>query len=149
MILWRMISILVGGLLAMLAPQFVLVFAADIVGHSVQPSLKVMSLSLGAVGLCVAGFLFVGFAGHRMARSPWKRIVGGVLLLFPFLAALWVLFFSSVTLMVTMAGPVLCFAAALFAMFAYPGFGMRSRRPMRPRDYDAVDSTTAPLDSTS
>jgi hypothetical protein len=146
MILLRMLSILVGGLLAMLAPQFVLVFAADILGHSVQPTFKVMLLTLGAVGLCVAGFLFVGFAGHRMARSPWKRIVGGVLLLIPFFTALWVLFFSSITLMVTLAGPVLCFAAALFAMFAFPGIGMHSRRPMRPRDYDAVDNS-APLDS--
>ena len=148
MILLRMISILVGGLLAMLAPQFVLVFAADIVGHSVQPTFKVMSLALGAVGLCVAGFLYIGFAGHRMARSPWKRIVGGTLLLIPFFTSLWALFFSSITLMVTLAGPVLCFAAALFAMFAFPGIGIRSRRPMRPRDYDAIDNT-APLDSLS
>lgn len=147
MIFLRMLCILVGGLLAMLAPQFALDIASDIVGHSVQPSLRVMGLSMAAVALCVSGFLFAGFAGHRMGRTLWKRIAGGVLLLPPMIACLWALFFSSIQLIVTLAGPLLCFAAAVFAIFVFPGIGMRSRRPMRPRDYEVIDPAATPLDS--
>jgi hypothetical protein len=146
MIFLRVVCTLVGGMLAMLAPQFALDIAADLAGHSVQASLRVMLLSMAAVALCVSGFLFVGFAGHRMSRTPWKRIVGGVLLLPAFLACLWALFFSSIQLLVTLAGPLLCFAAAVFAIFVFPGAGLRSRRPMRPRDYEVIDPAAAPLD---
>ncbi len=146
MIFLRMLSILVGGLLAMLAPQFALDIASDVVGTSVQPSLRIIGLSMAAVALCMAGFLFVGFAGHRMGRTLWKRIAGGVLLLPPMLASLWALFFSSIQLIVAMAGPLLCYAAVVFAVFVFPGIGMRSRRPMRPRDYEVNDTAAAPLD---
>jgi hypothetical protein len=146
MIFLRVVCTLVGGMLAMLAPQFALDIAADVVGHSVQPSLRIMGLSMAGGALCVSGFLFIGFAGHRMSRTLWKRIVGGVLLLPPALACLWLLFFSSIQLLVTLAGPLLCFAAAMFAIFVFPGAGMRSRRPMRPRDYEVIDPGAAPLD---
>jgi hypothetical protein len=138
MILLRCISILVGGLLALLAPQFAIDLASDVLGYTPPASLKVMGTALGLIGLCALGFLFIGLAGHRMARTPWKRIVGGILLCFPAAACLWVLFASSFPLLVSAAGPLLCFTAFVFAIFVFPAANTRSRRPMRQRN--AADS---------
>jgi hypothetical protein len=137
MIILRVLSVLIGALIALLAPQFALDVGADIVGHSVQPNVKVMALALSTVALCASGFLFVGFGGHRLTRSPWKRLLTGVLLLFPAAGCAWIFFFSSTPPLVWMAGPLLCFTGLIFGTFSFPAVNKTSRRSsMRPRDYD-------------
>lgn len=134
MIVLRVLSVLIGGLLLLLAPQFALDVGADLVGHSVQADMQVMGIALAVIALCASGFLFVGLAGHRMTRTPWKRIVAGVLLLFPAAASVWTLFFSSRQALVWMAGPLLCFTGLIFASFAFPALNKGGRRPMRQRE---------------
>lgn len=138
MIILRILSVLVGTLIALLAPQFALDVGADIVGHSVQPDVKVMGVALATVALCASGFLFVGAAGHRLTRSPLKRLITGVLLLFPAAGCGWILFFSSTPPLVWMAGPLLCFTGLVFGTFSFPAANKRSRRPMRSRDDHAA-----------
>jgi hypothetical protein len=146
MIILRILSVLTGTLVALLAPQFALDVGADIVGHSVQPDSKVMGLALLTVALCASGFLFVGAAGHRLTRSPLKRLIAGLLLLFPAAGCAWILFFSSTPPLVWMAGPLLCFTGLVFGTFSFPAVNKRSRRPMRPRDYDEAHLNERPAD---
>jgi uncharacterized membrane protein YeiB len=143
MILLRALSIVIGGMLILLAPSFAVDIVSELKGEHVQPGLRVMAMALGGAALMVTGYFFVGVAGHRMGRRVWMRVLAGMLLVLPFVGGGTALLFSERPVIVWIAGPVVCFTLICFAAFVFPGMQKSSRR-MRPRDYAEGDAKVEP-----
>jgi hypothetical protein len=132
MIFLRCISFLVGALIVMGAPFFLLPDAPQ------RPSAVGSVLSACAlVGLFASGFLVVGVAGNHMKRSRRTRTLGGVLLSFPIAGSIAVLTMEQTPPEVWAVGPLMCFATFLFFGFVYPAKRPRSYRSLRPREQPA------------
>ncbi|MES2148236.1 MAG: hypothetical protein V4508_00445 [Pseudomonadota bacterium] len=134
MILLRCAAFVIGALILMFAPPFALSTAAALRGLPSFEGGVEISIALGCIVLFASGFLFVGVAGHRLTRSPWKRITAAILLSFPLLSSLWVLLLSEYPILLSIMGPLLAFSCALFAAFVWPARGTSVRRRMRLRE---------------
>ena len=134
MILLRCAAFLVGALILLFAPPYAMTTSAALRGlASIQNKIDITA-ALTCIFLFASGFLFVGIGGHRLARTPWKRITAGVLLAFPLVSSLWVVMLSDYPQLITVMSPMLAFSFALFACFVWPATGRRRRRQMRPRE---------------
>jgi hypothetical protein len=134
MILLRCAAFLVGALILLFAPPYAMSTSAALRGlASIQDTIDI-SAALACIFLFASGFLFVGIGGHRLARTPWKRITAAVLLSFPLFSSMWVVMFSDYPQLITYISPMLAFSFALFACFVWPATGRRRRRQMRPRE---------------
>jgi hypothetical protein len=136
MILLRCISFLIGSLIVMGAPFFLL------------PDAPVRPGDVGMViGACIAialvssGFFVIGVAGNHMKRSLKTRKLAGALLAVPIFGCIAVLLLGRSSDDVWMVGPVMCGAIFLFIVFVYPARRTRTYRPLRPRDPDAVPNS--------
>ncbi len=144
MILLRCAAFLVGALILLFAPPYAMTTSAALRGLASIESKVDIAIALSAIFLFAAGFLFVGIGGHRLARTPWKRITAGALLSFPLVSCLWVVMFSDYPQLITVISPLLAFSFALFACFVWPATGRRRRRQMRPREAYAEQPAPAP-----
>jgi hypothetical protein len=134
MILLRCAAFLIGALILLFAPPYAMTTSAALRGlASIQNKVDI-SVALLCIFLFASGFLFVGIGGHRLARTPWKRVTAAVLLSFPLFSCLWVVMFSDYPQLITVMSPMLAFSFALFACFVWPATGRRRRRQMRPRE---------------
>jgi O-antigen/teichoic acid export membrane protein len=133
MIFLRCMSFLIGSLIVMGAPFFLL-------PDTPQGPRDVSGALAGclAIALAAAGFCFVGVAGNHMKRSRLTRALGAVLLAFPIAGSVWVLNLDNLPEDVWMIGPLLFFAVSLFYCFIFPGRRTRLHPPLRPRDSDAI-----------
>lgn len=129
MILLRCASFLIGTVIMMGAPFFLL-------PDTPQRASDVTSVIGGCIviALLASGFLVVGVAGNRMKRSLRARVLAGVLLSFPILGSIGVLLLDDAPVAVWMVGPLLVCAVVLFILFVYPGKRGPKHRRMRPRD---------------
>lgn len=129
MIFLRCLSFLIGSLIIIGAPFFLLPDSAP------RPSeFGAAIAACAAIALLASGFFLVGIAGNHMKRSPRTRLLGAALLGLPIIGCIGVLLFGQQRDDIWMIGPVLCFAIFLFATFVYPAKRSRTYRPMRPRD---------------
>jgi hypothetical protein len=129
MIFLRCLSFLIGSLIIIGAPFFLLPDASP------RPSeFGAAIAACAAIALLASGFFLVGIAGNHMKRSPRTRILGAALLGLPIIGCIAVLLFGQQRDEIWMIGPVLCFAIFLFATFVYPARRSPTHRRMRPRD---------------
>jgi hypothetical protein len=133
MIFLRCLSFLIGSLIVMGAPFFLLPDAP-------QGPREVHGALAGclAIAVAAAGFCFVGVAGNHMKRSRRTRALGAVLMAFPIAGSIWALNLDDLPEDAWVIGPLLFFAVALFFCFIFPGRRARLHRPLRPRDSDAT-----------
>lgn len=133
MILLRCASFLIGTIILMGAPFFLLPDAPQ------RPS-DVTSV-IGAclvIAVLASGFFVIGIAGNRMKRSRRARALAGVLLGVPILGCIGLLLLDEPPVEVWMVGPLLVCAVVLFLGFVYPGKRGPKHRRLRPRDPAAV-----------
>ena len=130
MILLRLLAILLGGLLLLVPPLFL---SAEGPMHVEQDVLTV-TVGCSLVALLAASFFYIGVFGHKMKKSKRLRIIGGVLLVFPMVAAVALVTEMAETQFVYLSAAMFCLAAVLFVNFVYPGERSRKQRPMRKRD---------------
>jgi hypothetical protein len=136
MILLRCISFLIGSLIVMGAPFFLLPDAP------VRPGDVGMVIgACFAIALVSSGFFIIGVAGNHMKRSPKTRKLAGALLAVPILGSMGILLLGRSSDDIWMVGPVMCGAIFLFIVFVYPARRRRTHRAMRPRDPEALPAS--------
>lgn len=133
MILLRCISFLIGTVILMGAPFFLLP------DHPQRPG-DVANVIGGCIvlALLASGFFVIGIAGNRMKRSLRARVLAGTLLGFPILGSLGLLMLDESPVEVWMVGPLLVCAVVLFMLFVFPGKRGPKHRRLRPRDPAAI-----------
>jgi Ca2+/Na+ antiporter len=133
MILLRCVSFLIGTLILMGAPFFLLPDAPQ------RPSaIGDVIAGCTVIALLASGFFLVAVAGNRMKRSLRARVLAAVLLGFPILGSISLLMLDQTPVEVWMIGPLLFCAILLFIGFVYPGKRGPKHRRMRPRDPAAI-----------
>ena len=129
MIFLRCIAFLIGGLIVMGAPFFLL---------SDRPQqandVAAVMMACGAIALFASGFFCIGVAGHHMRRSPRTRMLAGVLLAFPILGSMAALLFEAQWANIWMVFPLFFCAGFMFVSFVYPARHHRAHTRMRPRE---------------
>lgn len=133
MIFLRCMSLLIGCLIALGAPFFLLPDAPQGPGEVGKALAGCLAIASAA-----AGFFFVGVAGNHMKRSRRARALGAILLAVPIAGSVWVLSLDNLSEDVWMIGPLLFCALSLFYCFVFPGRRTRWHPPLRPRDADAT-----------
>jgi hypothetical protein len=125
----RLLAIFNGGMVLVAAPWFL-----RQQGRLRGEDMETVIFGCSVIALIAFSFFFIGLAGHRMRKSMYLRILGGVLLAVPLITGVAVVaqtrYQDAVYLCVTM----FCMAAICFVSFVYPGSKVRKHRPMRPRD---------------
>lgn len=133
MIFLRCLSFLIGSVIVMGAPFFLLPDASP---HPSETGAAIAACA--EIALLASGFFLVAIAGNHMRRSPRTRILGAALLGLAIIGCIWQLLFGLQNDDIWMIGTVLGFAIFLFITFVYPARRRRTYRPMRPRDQPPV-----------
>jgi hypothetical protein len=137
MIVLRLLSLLVGGMV-LLAPPMVFADA----GRAGVPGLVALAGSAG-LALVAVSFFFIAFAGNRMRKSAGLRVAGGVLLAIPVIAGAVMLWNGQQAELLCASGVLLALSIVLFVSFVFPATSQSKHRPMRKRD--AIEPTLRPL----
>lgn len=142
MIILRSLAALAGIVILLFGPGFSLEGASIVNGAPLKAGWTLVALAMSVIVLLSSGFLLVAVAGRRIIRTPWLRVLAGVLLTLPMLASILALLRSPQSDIMTVAFSLLGSAGFLFIAFVWPAAGRAARRPMRAND-DNVDHPAA------
>jgi len=133
MISLRCISFLIGGLLVMGAPFFLLPARPQQSGD-----IETVVTACITIALLASGFFCVALAGHHMKRSRRARALAGILLGFPIVGSIAALLLEAPLDDIWIVFPLFCCAGFMFASFVYPARHRRTHTRMRPRDSNDI-----------
>lgn len=129
MIVLRLLSLLVGGLI-LVAPPLLVANGAKPEFFDGRTVLAAQAVAL----LAAAAFFYIGVLGERMRKSGAARALGALLLAVPFSGGLAVLLRTQDVDKLWLSGALVCLAAVLFVAFVFPVGGRGKHRPMRRRE---------------
>lgn len=130
MVFMRCMAVLAGILILLFAPQVAPQFAYA-VGFGDVPNGKIMVVAMAGSAVLASGFFLAAIIGPSLIRRPLKRILIGLLLSIPFVAASWALMNGEDLSLLSVAAPMLAFAGIVFSAFIWPGATRPRRRYTR------------------
>lgn len=133
MIFLRCISFLIGALLVMGAPFFLLPARPQQFSE-----IETVVTACITIAMLASGFFYIAFAGHHMKRSRRARTLAGILLGLPIFGSIAALLLEAPLDDIWIVFPLFCCAGFMFVSFVYPAKHQRTHTRMRPRDPDDI-----------
>lgn len=132
MFIFRMLSLLAGGLALLVPPMLLNELLLSRWGRWEALG------TLVSVTLVAASFIFIGLVGHRFRKSPRLRALAAVLLVVPLAGSVAMLWHAQTNApLLWMSGALLSFTVVLYLVFVFPLKTERKHRPMRDREHGA------------